>query len=83
MYEPAERVTMMIAGPGIAAGQTISNLTSLLDVFPTLLEMAGGRPSDLPALEGASLFPLMARAAAREPERYPADRMVGARAAAR
>ena len=34
----------MIAGPGISRGATITNLTSLLDVFPTLIEMTGGSP---------------------------------------
>ena len=60
MYEPSERVPMMIAGPvnplgfavpeltcgvqGIKSGLTVTSLTSLLDVYPTLVELAGGTP---------------------------------------
>ena len=78
MYEPSSRVPMMIAGPGIAPGQRITNLTSLLDVFPTLVEMAGGDTAALPFLQGQSLFPLMAPAAAAAPDAYPVDRAVAA-----
>lgn len=78
MYEPSSRVPMMIAGPGIAPGQRITNLTSLLDVFPTLVEMAGGSAAALPFLQGQSLFPLMAPATAAAPAMYPTDRAVAA-----
>ena len=48
---------MIIAGPGLAKGSVVSNITSLLDVYPTLVAMTGGRPPAF--LEGHSLFPLM------------------------
>jgi len=78
MYEPSSRVPMMVAGPGIAPNQQIANLTSLLDVFPTLVEMAGGDVRELTFLQGQSLFPLMAPGSAAAPAAYPADRAVAA-----
>lgn len=57
MYEASERVPMIVAGPGVKKGSVVTSLTSLLDVYPTLVEMAGGTP---PAyLSGKSLFPLL------------------------
>jgi len=76
MYEASSRVPMMIAGPGITRGAVLKNVTSLLDVFPTLVEMTGGTPPS--NLHGQSLFPLMAPATAARPALYPADRAVAA-----
>mmetsp|Transcript_34491 Transcript_34491/g.104057 ORF Transcript_34491/g.104057 Transcript_34491/m.104057 type:complete len:648 (+) Transcript_34491:104-2047(+) len=56
MYDSATRVAMLLSGPGIAAGQTIPTLTSLSDVFPTVLDMAGIAPP--PGLAGSSILPL-------------------------
>merc|ERR1719453_2764025 len=50
---------MMLAGPGIQSGQTVTTLTSLLDVYPTLVELAGGTPAEF--LRGKSLLPLASR----------------------
>ncbi|MFP4156617.1 MAG: sulfatase-like hydrolase/transferase [Opitutales bacterium] len=49
----ALKVPMIWRGPGIAAGQEISGPVSLLDLAPTLTEMAGADP--LPGAEGCSL----------------------------
>eukprot|EP00928_Gymnodinium_smaydae_P058384 TRINITY_DN4158_c0_g2_i1.p1 TRINITY_DN4158_c0_g2~~TRINITY_DN4158_c0_g2_i1.p1 ORF type:complete len:610 (-),score=140.58 TRINITY_DN4158_c0_g2_i1:49-1803(-) len=41
MYEGSVRVPLQIAGPGVKKGLRVdSHITSLLDVFPTLLDMA-------------------------------------------
>jgi arylsulfatase len=60
MYEPSVRVPAIVAGPGIRAGQRIDGLTSLMDLGPTVLELAGLTPPEwmearslLPALRGA------------------------------
>lgn len=37
MYDSASRVAMLLSGPGIKPGQIIYDLTSLSDVFPTVL----------------------------------------------
>jgi len=41
MYEASARVPFQIAGPGISRGRTVRDLVSLVDVFPTLVDMAG------------------------------------------
>lgn len=55
MYEASERVPLIIAGPGVPQGVVVTNLTSLLDVYPTLMSMVGGV---IPSyLEGHTLMP--------------------------
>lgn len=48
---------MIVAGPGVPSGVMVKNLTSLLDVFPTLVEMQGGLPKNY--LDGFSLMPFL------------------------
>ncbi len=55
-YEGSVRVPMILAGPGIVAGQRCRNLASLIDLCPTFLELAG-LPLREP-LDGESLLPL-------------------------
>jgi uncharacterized sulfatase len=57
LYERGLRVPLLIAGPGIAAGVASTRSVQLLDLYPTLVELAG-----LPApsrLDGHSLVPLL------------------------
>lgn len=52
--EGGVRVPMIVAAPGrLKGGQTLGGLASAMDVFPTVLELAGGRPAD--NLDGRSL----------------------------
>ena len=51
-YEPAMRIPLIAAGPGIATGVSEA-LTELIDLPPTLLELAGISP--LPDTDGRSL----------------------------
>src|SRR5262249_30288376 len=56
LWEGSANVPLVVAGPGVAANQTSRRPVSLLDLYPTLLELAG-----LPAksdLDGASIAPL-------------------------
>mmetsp|Transcript_6080 Transcript_6080/g.15015 ORF Transcript_6080/g.15015 Transcript_6080/m.15015 type:complete len:212 (+) Transcript_6080:1-636(+) len=56
MYEASSRVPMVISGPNIPKGKVVSTLVSLLDVYPTLLDMVTApHPS---FLQGYSLLPL-------------------------
>lgn len=64
-YNTTARVPLVIAGKGIASGAVVSRPVELVDLFPTLRELA------LPAravdgLEGRSLVPLLAGSAAGE-----------------
>ena len=60
MHEESVRVPMFIHGAGVAArGARSGALVSSLDVYPTLLELAGLEPAD--AISGRSLVPLLSR----------------------
>jgi N-acetylglucosamine-6-sulfatase len=51
------KVPLVIAGPGIPAGRTVTALASSIDLAPTFIQIAGGKPTDTP--DGVSLLPLM------------------------
>ena len=68
LWERSTRVPLIFAGPGVTAGAKCTRPVELLDIFPTLLEMAAFPPrSDL---EGHSLLPLLKNADA--PRAWPA-----------
>ncbi len=59
MYEPSVRVPAIVAGPGVVGDRRVEGLTSLFDLGPTVLELAGLAPPEwmeartlLPALRG-------------------------------
>jgi len=57
LYEVATRVPVLISAPGMAAGKASPRTVGLIDLYPTLAELAG-----LPAgkgIEGHSLAPLL------------------------
>ena len=57
MYESSARVPLVVCGPGVRRGLVLDNIVSLVDLFPTLLEMGGVAP---PAgIDGESLMPLL------------------------
>ncbi|MEA3211373.1 MAG: iduronate 2-sulfatase [Chthoniobacter sp.] len=57
LWEGSAHVPLVMAGPGITKGQSSSRPVSLLDLYPTLLELASlpARPD----LDGVSLVPLL------------------------
>ena len=59
LWEPSTRVPLIFAGPGIAPGRC-DQPAELLDIYPTLVDLAGlpapSRSADLP-VEGISLRP--------------------------
>lgn len=58
-FEDSARVPMIIAAPGLTAGVSSPRLVELVDVYPTLADLAGlALPTKLP---GASLRPLLAQ----------------------
>lgn len=63
VYEHSMRSPMMIAGPGIPAGRSVEAFTYLLDLHPTLCELAGVAPAE--GLDGQSLRPLWGDGQAR------------------
>lgn len=55
LYESSARVPLVIAGPGVGRGVRLDQPASLVDIFPTLMDMAG---IPLPQkLDGGSLVP--------------------------
>lgn len=57
-YEKATRSTMIVSVPGMAArGQKCDALTELVDIYPSLCELAGIPKTD--GLEGTSFAPLL------------------------
>ena len=47
-FEEAYNIPLIVSGPGIAEGAETAGLVSLADVGPTLLELAGAEPLDVP-----------------------------------
>jgi len=72
LYEHSVRVPLIFCGPGVPKGRRLDGLVYLLDVFPTLCELAG-----IPApatVEGRSLVPAMRENAAGRKALYLAYR---------
>jgi arylsulfatase A-like enzyme len=57
LYEGGARVPFIISWPGVTkAGTTNQSLVQSTDLFPTLVELAGGDPSQYENLDGVSLL---------------------------
>ena len=69
LWERSTRVPLIFAGPGIARGVSVRQPVELLDLYPTLVELARLPPSK-PGLEGHSLVPQLKDA--RAPRPWPA-----------
>ena len=54
MYDESAGVPMILAGPGVASGRVVNTVTSLIYVYPTVLEALGVKPEPLP--HARSLF---------------------------
>ena len=57
LWERANKIPLIIAGPGLPEGQSREQTVGLLDVYPTLLDLAGLPPN--PVNEGHSLKPIL------------------------
>jgi choline-sulfatase len=67
VYESTLRVPLVVRGPGVRPGTRVESLARSVDLFPTLLELAGVG-SDAPPVSGRSLAPaLRAERIAEEP----------------
>ncbi len=69
VYQATQRVPLLIAGPGIAAGRVVSGRVGLIDLAPTLADIAG---VELPGASGRSLRALVA-ATAPPPQDVPSS----------
>lgn len=57
LYETTLHVPFIVAGPSIRPGYTIQDLTSICDIAPTLLDLAGIHTTQ--SFDGRSLVPLL------------------------
>lgn len=66
-YEQANRIPLIIVAPGVTRPGTVTRqLAETVDIFPTLIELAGLPKPDLPQpLDGVSLVPVLRDPAAR------------------
>ena len=60
LWERANKVPLIVAGPGLPRGETRQQTVGLIDIYPTLVDLAG-LPAN-PANEGKSLKPILADA---------------------
>jgi arylsulfatase A-like enzyme len=60
LFEGGARVPFVVSWAGrVGPGTTCAQPISLTDVFPTLVEAAGGDPASYPKLDGRSLLPVL------------------------
>lgn len=59
IYQWSIQIPLLIAGPGIPAGDVVNALARVTDIAPTLLELTDVSP--LGPMDGASLMPLVAK----------------------
>ena len=57
LYDEVLQVPLILAGPGISAGESVDRQVALQDLAPTLVEIAGA--AALPEAEGRSLVPAL------------------------
>jgi len=70
-FQIATRVPLIIAGPGVPAGRTVGSPVELIDVYPTLVALAGLQPPQ--GLQGRSLTD---RWQGANPAQHPAYNLV-------
>jgi len=63
LWDESTRVPLVFAGPGVRAGQRCAQPAELLDIYPTLIELAGLPPRQ--GLDGISLGPQLRDASAK------------------
>jgi arylsulfatase A-like enzyme len=63
LWDRSTRVPLIFAGPGVKSGQRCTQPAELMDIYPTLVELAGLTQRD--DLEGISLGPQLRDAATR------------------
>lgn len=65
-YEPSARVPLIISGPGIKNGERVQKLVSLVDIYPTFMDMADITYPE--GLDGYSLMPELTGGESENPD---------------
>ncbi|KAM9858643.1 arylsulfatase K [Aulostomus maculatus] len=69
MFEGSSHVPLQVVGPGVTSGLQVAQLVSLVDLYPTLLDIAG-----IPGvgnLSGHSLLPLLSKDSTLSKSQHP------------
>jgi arylsulfatase len=69
-YQGGTRVPAFFRWPGTLKPADVDKLTAHLDIFPTLVELAGAKVPDAVRLDGRSLAPLLKDPNAQWPDRF-------------
>ncbi|XP_041793567.1 arylsulfatase K-like [Chelmon rostratus] len=69
MFEGSSHVPLLIMGPGLMSGLQVDQLVSLVDLYPTVLDIAGISPVGI--LSGHSLLPLLSKASTFSKKQHP------------
>lgn len=67
LYNSQIRVPLVIAGPGVGESRRVEDPVALLDLAPTLLDLAGFEPPGMPAMDARSFAHLVRDTADRGP----------------
>ena len=65
-YESSARIPLIVAGPDVRRGAEVAAPVSLVDIYPTLMDMAGIAQPD--GLDGHSLMPELTGGSAARPD---------------
>lgn len=65
-YEPSVHIPLIINGPDVQKGKQIESLVSLVDIYPTLMDMASIQHPD--GLDGYSLMPELTGCPSQRPD---------------
>ncbi|XP_008286800.1 arylsulfatase K [Stegastes partitus] len=69
MFEGSSHVPLLIMGPGLMSGLQVKQPVSLVDVYPTVLDLAG--ISAVGNLSGHSLLPLLSKSSTFSKNQHP------------
>ncbi|HET6373571.1 MAG TPA: sulfatase-like hydrolase/transferase, partial [Candidatus Polarisedimenticolia bacterium] len=77
LHEEVTHVPLVIVAPGLAPGSRIESRIGTIDIFPTILDGAGVRPTSAEPRAGSSLLPLVSGAPAVDKETYSEGMLYG------
>lgn len=76
VYETTLHVPLIVRGPGVAPGTRLAGAAGLVDLYPTILELAGVAPPAGTELSGRSLAPALRGGAEPPPAPVYAESLV-------
>jgi len=74
LYEGGARVPFFFHAPGVTSAQWVSEVVQSTDLFPTLVDLAGGMVDNYQDLDGVSLMPIIKEKKSLAPRTIFGDR---------